>query len=107
MILTMLYGERAKVTITAAYAYGDKGYPPIIPPMSPLVFDVNLLDFRPRPRWQKPLVQVLSAPYREAPYAPREALGDAARDSGSGGTGQANSKESTVGDVPYGKWSGR
>ncbi|CAM9253224.1 unnamed protein product, partial [Sphacelaria rigidula] len=43
VIMTMLYGERAKVTVTAGYAYGDKGYPPIVPPRSPLVFDLNLL----------------------------------------------------------------
>lgn len=103
-VLTMLYGERARVTITAAYAYGDNGHPPTIPPRSPLVFDANLLDFWPRPRWQKPLVQVLTVPYREVPYARRETLGDAARDSVSVGAGEENSQVSVAEDVPYGKW---
>ncbi|CAN0385899.1 unnamed protein product, partial [Hapterophycus canaliculatus] len=46
----MLFGERARVFVTALYAYGDRGHPPLIPPDSALVFDVNLLDFWPRPR---------------------------------------------------------
>lgn len=71
VVRSMRYGERAKVSITAAYAYGAKGYPPIIPPGAALVFDINILDFWPRPRWQKPLVQVMSAPYAETPFAPR------------------------------------
>lgn len=92
VIMTMLYGERAKVTVTAGYAYGDKGYPPIVPPRSPLVFDLNLLNFWPRPRWQKPLVQVLSEPYREVPYARREPVAEIVEE------------DSVAADVPYGKW---
>ncbi|CAM9301234.1 unnamed protein product, partial [Scytosiphon promiscuus] len=42
-IRQMLYGERARVLVTAFYAYGDRGHPPLIPPDSALVFDVNLL----------------------------------------------------------------
>lgn len=67
---TMLYGERARVSLTPFYAYGEKGHPPLIPPGASLVLDVDLLDFWPRPRWQKPLVQVLSEPYEEVPFAP-------------------------------------
>ena len=107
----MLFGERARVFVTALYAYGDKGHPPAIPPNAALVFDVNLLDFWPRPRWQKPLVQVLSDPYTETPYAPRPGAGG-----GGGGGGVDNSsadgssaatpsagKTKKSRDYPYGK----
>jgi FK506-binding protein 1 len=57
-VATMAFGERAKFTVSAQYGYGDRGYPPVIPPRSVLVFDVNLIRFWPRPRWQKPLIQV-------------------------------------------------
>ena len=70
-VRTMLHGERARIFVSPSYAYGDKGCPPIIPPGATLVFEVNLLDFWPRPRWIKPLVQVLSEEYAETPYARR------------------------------------
>jgi FK506-binding protein 1 len=38
-------GERAKVTIPSRYAYGEKGFPGLIPPRSDLVFDIELLSF--------------------------------------------------------------
>jgi FK506-binding protein 1 len=57
-VASMSFGERAKFTVSAQYGYGDRGYPPVIPPRSVLVFDVNLIRFWPRPRWQKPLIQV-------------------------------------------------
>lgn len=101
-VKTMLYGERAKLFITAVYAYGDTGYPPLIPPGAALVFDVNLLDFWPRPRWQKPLVQVLSDSYTEKPYAnPR---GNMRPSSGSGEKKEkaSKSRRDSV-DPPYGK----
>lgn len=101
----MLYGERARVFVTALYGYGDKGHPPTIPPNAALVFDVNLLDFWPRPRWQKPLVQVLSEPYSETPYA-RRASGGAA----GGGRGADNSSgdgSSNAGSAPADGMSGK
>ena len=92
-IRTMLFGERARVSVTAAYGYGDEGHPPTIPPDAALSFDVNLLEFRPRPRWRKPLVQVLSEPYTEVPYAPPRppaSAGDTApnKDGGVGASGR-------------------
>lgn len=91
-IRTMLSGERARVSVTAAYGYGDEGHPPIIPPDAALSFDVNLLEFRPRPRWRKPLVQVLSEPYTEMPYAPPRPLtaaGDTTPNNDGGGGGSS------------------
>ena len=42
----MSKGEKAKLTCTPDYAYGARGFPPIIPPNSTLIFDVELLDFK-------------------------------------------------------------
>ena len=42
----MSRGERANLTCTPDYAYGASGYPPVIPPNSTLVFDVELIDFK-------------------------------------------------------------
>ena len=39
-------GQRAKLTCTPDYAYGDRGYPGLIPPRAVLVFDVELLEIR-------------------------------------------------------------
>ena len=42
----MSMGERAKLTCSAAYAYGSRGFPGLIPPNSTLVFDVELFGWR-------------------------------------------------------------
>lgn len=40
----MSLGETATVTCPYTYAYGERGYPGVIPPKSTLIFDVELLS---------------------------------------------------------------
>jgi FKBP-type peptidyl-prolyl cis-trans isomerase len=42
-VATMKVGEKAKFTIQAKYAYGNQGFPGIIPPNSTLNFEIELL----------------------------------------------------------------
>ena len=44
-VAQMSKGERANLTCTPDYAYGERGFPPVIPANSTLVFDVELIDF--------------------------------------------------------------
>lgn len=43
-VVGMKKGGRRKLTIPADKAYGKAGQPPVIPPDSPLVFDVELVE---------------------------------------------------------------
>ncbi|KAJ8033529.1 Peptidyl-prolyl cis-trans isomerase FKBP1A [Holothuria leucospilota] len=42
-VAQMSLGQRAKLTCSPDYAYGQNGYPGVIPPNATLVFDVELL----------------------------------------------------------------
>ncbi|XP_071038458.1 peptidyl-prolyl cis-trans isomerase FKBP4 [Parasteatoda tepidariorum] len=45
-LATMKKGEVALFIVEPQYAYGEAGYPPVIPPYSPLLFEVELCDWR-------------------------------------------------------------
>jgi len=42
----MSLGEKARLTITGDYAYGQRGFQDLIPPMATLIFDVELLQIK-------------------------------------------------------------
>ena len=44
-VAQMAKGQRANLICTPDYAYGPRGYPPVIPANATLTFDVELLDF--------------------------------------------------------------
>jgi len=51
---SMKVGEQAVLKVRSDYGYGDSGSPPKIPPKAELLFDVELLGFKEKPkdRWQ-------------------------------------------------------
>lgn len=51
----MSVGQRAKLTCTPDFAYGNKGHPGIIPPNATLIFDVELLSLE----WNKPTACIM------------------------------------------------
>ncbi|XP_074544828.1 uncharacterized protein LOC141804346 [Halichoeres trimaculatus] len=44
-VARMSRGELARLTCSPDYAYGARGYPPIIPANSTLIFEVELISF--------------------------------------------------------------
>jgi FKBP-type peptidyl-prolyl cis-trans isomerase len=45
-VLPMLSkGEKARITVPPHLAYGDRGYPPVIPPLATLTYEIELLTF--------------------------------------------------------------
>lgn len=48
-MLTMQKGENVTFYIASDYAYGENGIPSRIPPKSPLIYDVELVDIVPAP----------------------------------------------------------
>ena len=42
----MRIGELRRLTVPPQLAYGERGFPPVIPPQSTLVFEVELLSVR-------------------------------------------------------------
>ena len=44
-IAQLSIGERAKIIIPAVLAYGEKGFPGLIPPSAELTFDMELITF--------------------------------------------------------------
>ncbi|KAG8787830.1 Peptidyl-prolyl cis-trans isomerase fpr2 [Ceratobasidium sp. 428] len=47
-LVNMCIGEKRKLTIPPAMGYGERGFPPVIPANSELVFDVELLSIKDR-----------------------------------------------------------
>lgn len=45
VLLSLSRGERARIVVPPEYGYGDKGYPPIIPPKSVLLYEIELVTF--------------------------------------------------------------
>lgn len=45
-ISSMKKGEVSVFIVHPRYAYGDMGYPPAIPPFTPLLFEIELFDWK-------------------------------------------------------------
>lgn len=44
-LLKMSRGQKGRVIIPQKFAYGEKGYPPVIPPLASLTYEVELISF--------------------------------------------------------------
>lgn len=60
--MSMKLGERAELTCTSEYAYGDAGSPPTIPAGATLIFKVELLQINDRrpTRWMMSDVELIT-----------------------------------------------
>ena len=45
-IAQMTKGQLCKMTCTPDYAYGEVGFPPLIPDNATLIFEIELIDFK-------------------------------------------------------------
>ncbi|KAL7900371.1 hypothetical protein HDV63DRAFT_402701 [Trichoderma sp. SZMC 28014] len=45
-VVQMKLGGKARLDISNDYGYGARGYPPVIPPSSDLIFDVHLIEIK-------------------------------------------------------------
>ena len=45
IITKMSRGQKARFVFPPKLAYGDRGYPPVIPPMATLTFEIELVSF--------------------------------------------------------------
>ena len=45
-VATMKVGEISKFTLGYEYAYGERGFPPVIPPKAVLIFEIELLEIK-------------------------------------------------------------
>ena len=47
VLLRMSRGQQGRVEIPPDMAYGERGYPPIIPPLATLTYELELISFTP------------------------------------------------------------
>ena len=45
VIPSMSRGQKSRLTMPPEWAYGEEGYPPIIPPNATIVYDIELISY--------------------------------------------------------------